>query len=87
MIPATDTATISSFLGANSISDKIEKLISDPTNSFRAKGIEKEDLMSKKVMLNQNAHYYSQVMPFTYAMNLSFDDLRREINELKALFA
>lgn len=87
LIPATDTTTISSFLGADSISDKIGKLISAPTNYLRAKGIEKEDLMSKKVMLNQNAHYYSQVMPFAYAMNLSFDDLGREINELKALFA
>lgn len=87
LIPVTDTATISSFLLAESISDKISCIISAPTNYLKAKGIEKEDLMSKKVMLNQNAHYYSQIMPFAYAMNLSFDDLGREIGELKALFA
>jgi hypothetical protein len=87
LIPATDSATISAFLQSDSISEKIDKLTSSPTNYLRAKGIEKEDLMSKKVMLNQNAHYYSQIMPFAYAMNLSFDDLGREISELKSLFA
>ena len=37
-------------------------------------------------MLDQNLHYYSQVLPFEYAINISLDDLDREINEIKAIF-
>jgi len=48
-------------------------------------GLNKDILMSKKVMLNQGAHYYSQVMPFAYAINMSLDMLKDEILELKAL--
>lgn len=44
-------------------------------------------LMSKKVMLNQSIHYESQIMPFAYAINISLDDLKNEILELKALFS
>ena len=44
-------------------------------------------LMSKKVMLNQSIHYESQIMPFAYAINISLDDLKNEILELKDLFS
>ena len=37
-------------------------------------------------MLNQSIHIDSQVLPFGYAINLSFDTLAEEINELKLMF-
>ena len=43
-------------------------------------------LMSKKVMLNQNEHYRSQIVPFNYALNISLDDLIYEIEEIKERF-
>lgn len=49
----------------------------DATRSF---------LMSKKVMLNQNEHYLSQIVPFNYALNISLDDLIMEIKEIKDKF-
>ena len=47
---------------------------------------EQESIISKKVMFNQNLHFFSQVQTFSYAMNISFDDLAREIYALKKLF-
>lgn len=43
-------------------------------------------LMSKKVMLNQNMHIESQRVPFEYALNLSLDDICKEIKEIKEVF-
>lgn len=43
-------------------------------------------LMSKKVMLNQNEHYQSQIIPFNYALNISLDELIYEIEEIKERF-
>lgn len=43
-------------------------------------------LMSKKVMLNQNEHYQSQIIPFNYALNISLDELIVEINEIQERF-
>ena len=43
-------------------------------------------LMSKKVMLNQNEHYQSQIIPFNYALNISLDELICEIQEIKERF-
>lgn len=43
-------------------------------------------LMSKKVMLNQNEHYQSQIIPFNYALNISLDELIHEIKEIKERF-
>ena len=51
-----------------------------PTNLSR------ESLMSRKVMLNQSVHYQSQVLPFSYAINISMQDLLNEVTELKSLF-
>ena len=43
-------------------------------------------LMSKKVMLNQNEHYQSQIIPFNYALNISLDELIHEVQEIKEKF-
>ena len=43
-------------------------------------------LMSKKVMLNQNEHYQSQIIPFNYALNISLDELISEIEAIKNRF-
>lgn|GEM_PF-1799892 len=46
----------------------------------------RENFMMKKVMLNQDSHYKSQIIPFNFAMNISLDDLIREIAEVKNIF-
>ena len=46
----------------------------------------RERFMIKKVMLNQDSHYKSQIIPFNFAMNISLDDLKREIMEVKMIF-
>jgi ABC-type cobalamin/Fe3+-siderophores transport system ATPase subunit len=44
-------------------------------------------IMMKKTMLNQNAHYKSQIIPFNFAINISLDELKQEIEEIKEMFA
>lgn len=46
----------------------------------------RESFMMKKVMLNQDSHYKSQIIPFNFAMNISLDDLIRELDEVKKIF-
>ncbi len=48
--------------------------------------VTKEYLMSKKVMLNQHVHTESQKMPFYYSLNLTFDDITKEILDIKNHF-
>ena len=48
--------------------------------------VTKEYLMSKKVMLNQHIHQKSQEMPFYFALNLSLDDVAKEIADIKEHF-
>lgn len=48
--------------------------------------VTKEYLMSKKVMLNQHIHQKSQEMPFYFALNLSLDDVAKEIIDIKEHF-
>lgn len=48
--------------------------------------VKKENLLRKKVFLNQNVHYKSQIIPFHYVLSISCDDLVNEILELKELF-
>lgn len=48
--------------------------------------ITKEQLMNKKVMLNQNCHVKSQVQPFYYALSIKVDDIKKEIEELQSIF-
>lgn len=50
-------------------------------------GISKEQLMRKKVMLNQNDHYKSQIIPFQYALSIPCDELTNEIKDIKAMFS
>ena len=47
--------------------------------------VEREDLMRKKVLLNQNDHYKSQIIPFHYALSISCDDISLELLELKEM--
>jgi hypothetical protein len=42
--------------------------------------------MMKKAMLNQNAHYHSQIIPFNFAINISLDELLKEVADIKDLF-
>lgn len=46
----------------------------------------RQKLMKNKSMLNISDHFESQIMPFYYAMNISFDSLADEINQIKQLF-
>lgn len=46
----------------------------------------KEQLMNKKVMLNQNCHVKSQVQPFYYALSIKADDIKKEIEDIKLVF-
>ncbi len=65
--------------------DKIKYIF----NSNRWNGSDKvtrEYLMSKKVMLNQHIHQQSQIMPFYYSLNLTFDDIANEIIDIKNHF-
>lgn len=58
-------------------------------NMLKNKGFEnsfRETLLSKKVMLNQNSHYGSQIYHFNYALNISVDALHDEIKEIVELF-
>ena len=48
--------------------------------------VTKEYLMSKKVMLNQQVHSKSQKMPFYFSLNLIFDDITKEIIDIKNHF-
>lgn len=50
------------------------------------KEISKEYLMSKKTMLNQSSHFKAQSAPFDFVINLSIDDVRREIEDIKSHF-
>lgn len=65
--------------------DKIKYMFS----SNRWKGssnVSQKYLMSKKVMLNQHIHQNSQVMPFYFSLNLTLDDISKEILDIKEHF-
>lgn len=74
---------------------RLHGLYSNKVNKFfkKNKGIRtnyprltKEQLMNKKVMLNQNCHGKSQVQPFYYALSIKADDIKKEVEEIKSLF-
>lgn len=48
--------------------------------------VTREYLMSKKVMLNQHIHQSSQIMPFYFTLNLTYDDISKEILDIKEHF-
>ena len=52
-----------------------------------SKEISKEYLMSKKTMLNQSSHFKAQSAPFDFVINLSIEDVRKEIEDIKSHFA
>lgn len=90
LIPPSDTDRQNDYLAKYKLQEKItiieNKSSNYSGNLFDDNGISKEEIMSKKVLLNQNAHYYSQIMPFAYAINLSLDDVNKEILEIKNIF-
>lgn len=86
-IDATDEINQEKFLECTQLNQRINFIF--PINrksSFNVGSLKREDFMSKKVMLNQGVHYYSQVMPMAYAINISLDRLASEISEIKKLF-
>ena len=70
-------------LYSNKVIDFFKKNKDIRTNYPR---LTKEQLMNKKVMLNQNCHVKSQVQPFYYALSIKADDIKKEVEEIKSLF-
>lgn len=74
-----------SFLGINQLFLKINHYFNHKDMWINNLDIEREDLMRKKVLLNQNNHYKSQIIPFHYALSISCDDMANELLELKEI--
>lgn len=84
-----DMISICNDLKGKEFSKKINRLLPRNAESLLIKYYPKLTrvfLMNKKVMLNQNEHYQSQIIPFNYALNISLDDLMSEITEIKEKF-
>lgn len=77
-------STTREFLDKYTLGEKIELVLDDSSNQDN-KALKKA-LLSKKTMLNQNNHQFSQTSPFNYALNLSLSDIENEILEIKNLF-
>lgn len=90
LIPSEDKNRQKDYLEKDTLHQKINVIANSKgaytSNLFSENKIDKEDIICKKVMLNQNAHYYSQIMPFAYGINLSLDDIEIEIKQIKELF-
>ncbi|MDD4156999.1 MAG: hypothetical protein PHY08_10550 [Candidatus Cloacimonetes bacterium] len=88
LIPKENNKLQEKFLKADTLIKRIGVLLpKDGESPVQVpEGLTRDILMSKKVMLNQGVHYYSQVMPFAYAINLSLDMLSEEIIEFKNMF-
>ena len=90
LIPSVESQRQYDFLSKDTLQQKLSIIENKsgcyPSNLLEINHINKENIASKKVMLNQNSHYYSQVMPFAYAINLSLDDVDNEIKEIKRIF-
>ncbi len=76
----------SNFEGIEQLFPKIDHYFKHRNMWINELSIEREDLMRKKVLLNQNDHYKSQIIPFHYALSISCDDMTEEILELKSAF-
>lgn len=86
-ITPSDNKKQKDFFNKNTIDNRISFLIPRGEKlQINGKTIAREQLMCKKVMLNQDIHYNSQIAPFSYAINLSLDDLQNEINSIKDMF-
>lgn len=76
-------------ISGKQFSEKVNVLLPRNSNSLlinQYPNVTRTFLMSKKVMLNQNEHYQSQIIPFNYALNISLDELINEIKEIKERF-
>ena len=51
-----------------------------------SENVTRKYLMSKKTMINQHNHYKSQILPFNYALNITLDELKKEILDIKSHF-
>lgn len=86
-IDSSDISKQREYLGKNTLEQRISFLLPKGGSiQFNGKTITREQLMCKKVMLNQDIHYNSQIAPFSYAINLSLDDLQNEIYSIKDMF-
>ena len=74
-----------SFSGINQLFLKINHYFNHKDMWINNLDIKREDLMRKKVLLNQNNHYKSQIIPFHYALSISCDDMANELLELKQI--
>lgn len=74
-----------SFGGINQLFPKINYYFNHKDMWITDLNIEREDLIRKKVLLNQNDHYKSQIIPFHYALSISCDDVTTELLELKEI--
>ena len=78
----------SSALCGKTFSEKIEWMFPRKSNK-RWTGsdcVTRKYLMSKKTMINQHNHYKSQILPFNYALNITLDELKIEIMDIKNHF-
>lgn len=77
-------------LEGKQFSEKVNVLLPKNSDSVlinKYPNVTRTFLMSKKVMLNQNEHYQSQIIPFNYALNISLDELISEIEDIKNRFS
>ena len=74
-----------SLAGINQLFPKIDYYFNHKDMWINDLNIEREDLIKKKVLLNQNDHYKSQIIPFHYALSISCDDIAFELLELKEI--
>lgn len=74
-----------SSLHGKQFGDKIKYMFSNNRWMGSSK-VTRKYLMSKKVMLNQHIHQQSQIMPFYYVLNLTLDDIAKEIKDIKEHF-
>jgi hypothetical protein len=76
-------------LHGKSLGEKINYMFPDDgtTRWNGSPSVTRKYLMSKKVMLNQNIHYNSQILPFYYILNISLNDICKEIIDIKSHFA
>ena len=74
------------FMSKNTTLDRLNSVQSMPEFRIMFPNYLRESFMMKKVMLNQDSHYKSQIIPFNFAMNISLDDLIREVGEVKKIF-
>lgn len=73
-------------LNGKKLFSKIRNYFKNPDKWKKDLRIEKEDLTRRKVLLNQNDHYKSQIIPFQYALSISTDELVNDIRDIKAFF-